>query len=45
MSIFCMPSYPCGVAWPVAEIGASKRLDPLRQRVDAHVVYQGEGNN
>ena len=36
------PPYPWGVAGAAARVGASKHLDPLRQRTDALLGCQGE---
>ena len=32
---FSGPAYPWGVAGAAAQVGASKHLDPLQQRIDA----------
>ena len=41
---FSGPAYPWGVAGAEAQVGASKHLDPLQQRVDALLGCQGETN-
>ena len=38
------PAYPWGVAGAAAQVGASKHLDPLQQRIDALLKCQGETN-
>ena len=43
-SSFSRPAYPWGVAGAAAQVGASKHLDPLRQRIDALLGCQGETN-
>ena len=41
---FSGPAYPWGVAGAAAQVGASKHLDPLQQRIDALLGCQGETN-
>ena len=41
---FSGPAYPWGVAGAAAQVGASKHLDPLQQRIDALLGCQGEIN-
>ena len=41
---FSGPAYPWGVAGAAARVGASKHLDPLRQRIDALLGCLGETN-
>ena len=41
---FSGPAYPWGVAGAAAQVGASKHLDPLQQRIDAVLGCQGETN-
>ena len=42
MNQFSGPAYPWGVAGAAAQVGASKNLDSLQQRVDALLGCQGE---
>ena len=41
---FSGPAYPWGVAGAAAQVGASKHLDPLQQKIDALLGCQGETN-
>ena len=41
---FSGPAYPWGVAGAAAQVGASKHLDPLQQRIDVLLGCQGETN-
>ena len=41
---FSGPAYPWGVAGAAAQVGTSKHLDPLQQRIDALLGCQGETN-
>ena len=41
---FSGPAYPWGVAGAAAQVGASKHLNPLQQRIDALLGCQGETN-
>ena len=41
---FSGPAYPWGVTGAAAQVGASKHLDPLQQRIDALLGCQGETN-
>ena len=41
---FSGPAYPWGVAGAAAQVGASKHLDPLQQRIGALLGCQGETN-
>ena len=41
---FSRPAYPWEVAGAAAQVGVSKHLDPLQQRIDALLECQGETN-
>ena len=41
---FSGPAYPWGVAGAAAQVGASKHLDPLQQRIDALLGRKGKTN-